>query len=139
MARAVNPAAAFPAEEHEARWNYAFWRQNELALVCGSGTDAEGARLREAWAREEGLWYELADGEDPAFDERGEPLTRAFVSLLERVVARLHAGDIEAVFGRRLPVLIHELEYYDEIAEQNLRANPSGVVPDDFVAWCRGE
>jgi hypothetical protein len=41
--------------------------------------------------------------------------------------------------ARSIPVLIHELEYCDEIAEQNLAANPAGVVPDAFVSWCRGE
>jgi len=54
-------------------------------------------------------------------------------------VQRLHANDIRRIFGRTLPVLIHELEYYEEIAAQNLRANPSGAVPDGFVRWCRGE
>ena len=48
-------------------------------------------------------------------------------------------GDIERLFARSIPVLIHELECYDEIASQNLAANPAGVVPEDFVDWCRGE
>jgi hypothetical protein len=101
--------------------------------------DPEGAALREAWAREEGLWYDLALGEDAVFNERGEPLTSAFVELLVGVAQRLHQGDVERIFGRPIPVLIHELEYYDAIAEQNLAANPAGVVPDVFVRWCRGE
>jgi hypothetical protein len=42
------------------------------------------------------------------------------------------------IFGNPLPVLIHELEYDDEIAAQNVRANPPGVVPDGFVRRCRG-
>jgi hypothetical protein len=58
-----------------------------------------------------------------------------FVAMLERVVRDLHAdGVIERTFGRRVPVLIHELEYYDEIAEQNQRANPDGLA-DAFAAW----
>jgi hypothetical protein len=139
VAKAIDPVDPFPADGQEARWNYAFWRQNQLSLICDTEADAEGARLREAWARAEGLWYDLAEDEDPVFNERGKPLTSAFISLLEEIVARLHSTDIEEIFGRRLPVLIHELEYYDDIAEQNLRANPAGVVPDDFVRWCRGE
>ncbi len=126
-------------DEQEARWNYAFWRQNELAVICDTAGDPSGPRLREAWARDQGLWFDVPAGEDPMFDERGEPLTRAFVSVVEDAVRRLHGGDVERVFGRSLPVLIHELEYYDEIAAQNLRANPEGVVPPGFVAWCRGE
>ena len=125
--------------DEEARWNYAFWRQNQLAIICDSGADPAGADLREAWAKHEGLWYELEPGEDAVFNERGEPLTKAFVHLLVGVVQRLHRGDVERIFGRPLPVIIHELEYDDQIARQNLAANPAGVVPDGFVRWCRGE
>jgi hypothetical protein len=131
--------AASGDDEEEARWNYAFWRQNELAIICDSAADPAGAALREGWAREKGLWYDLAVDENPVFNERGEPLTKAFVQVLVGVVQRLQRGDVERIFGRAIPVLIHELEYYDEIAEQNLAANPAGVVPDGFVRWCRGE
>ena len=95
-----------------------------------------GAALREIWIKDTlGLWYD--DGR--AFDERGEPITHAFVALLIDVVQRLHAeGNIEELLGRTVPVLIHELEYYDTIAAQTVRANPAGVVPDEFIAWCRG-
>jgi hypothetical protein len=139
VARSADPAEAFSTDVHEARWNYAFWCQNELALIGDTESDAEGARLREQWARDEGLWYDLVEDESPVFDDLDERLTNGFVSLLEGVVQRLHAADIIRIFGKPLPVLIHELEYYDEIASQNLRANPPGVVPDDFVRWCQGE
>ncbi|CAN0503996.1 unnamed protein product, partial [Phaeothamnion confervicola] len=32
-------------------------------------------------------------------------------------------GVVEGIFGRALPVIIHELEYYDAIATQNTEAN----------------
>jgi hypothetical protein len=139
VARSSDPSEAWSTDAHEARWNYAFWRQNQLALVCDTAADPTGAELREAWARESELWYDLADGEDGVFDERGEPLTKAFVGLLVDVVRRLQAGEVARIFDRPLPVLIHELEYYDEIATQNLAANPAGVVPDDFVRFCSGD
>ena len=81
----------------------------------------------------------LEPDEDAIFNDRGEPLTRAFVQLLVAVVQRLHQGDIGRIFLRPLPVIIHELEYYDEIARQNVAANPPGLVTDEFVRWCRGE
>ena len=123
--------------ELEQRWNYAFWEQNHLSVIADSEDDPAGALLRERWVRDElGLWYE--DGE--AFDERGEPITRAFIELLIEVTQRLHAeGIITELFGDGVPVLIHELEYYPEIAEQSVRANPPGLVPAGFVAWCNGE
>jgi hypothetical protein len=55
--------------------------------------------------------------------------------MLERVVLSLHYdGVIATTFGRPIPLLIHELEYYEEIAEQNRRANPDGIA-DAFADW----
>jgi hypothetical protein len=120
----------------EARWNFAYWEQVQLAVIGDSEHDPEGAALREEWIRTDlGLWYD--DGVE--FDNRGAPITQAFVDLLVGVAQRLHRdGIVEEFLGEPLPIVIHELEYYDKIAEENLRANPPGVVPDQFVDWCRG-
>ncbi len=134
----VRNARELASDADEARWNYAFWQQNELAIICESNEDPTGAQLRERWARDSGLWYDLAQGEHASFNARGEPLTTGFIQLLIEVVQRLHRdAEIERIFGRSIPVLIHELEYYEEIASQNLLANPSGVVPEGFLNWCQ--
>lgn len=123
----------------EARWNFAFWLQNELGILGGHGSDPEGARLREQWIRQADLWY-TDDEEDDDFaaaTAKGEKITARFVELLVTAAQQLHAdGTIERIFGRPIPVLIHELEYYDVIAEQNVRANPDGLA-DAFVRWIR--
>ena len=41
---------------------------------------------------------------------------------------------IQETFARSLPIVIHELDYYDEIAQRTAEANPPGVA-DGFVAW----
>jgi hypothetical protein len=115
-------------DEDEARWNYAFWLQNDLGVLCGSYSDPEGVSARDDWIRDENL----------IVDEERSDVTAAFVRVLEGVVSRLHsAGVVEELFGQPIPVLIHELEYYDEIAEQNQRANPPGLA-DAFAEWARG-
>lgn len=45
-------------------------------------------------------------------------------------------GVIESVIGRPVPVILHELEYYERIARRNEAANPPGLA-DDFTAWVR--
>jgi hypothetical protein len=113
----------------EARWNYAYWLQNDLGILGDSGSDPHGASLRDQWIRE----HRLEPDRDGPRD-----VTRAFVDLLERVVRSLHrSDDIVGVFGRSVPVLIHELEYYTEIAQQNQRANPEGLA-DQFAGWIFG-
>lgn len=62
------------ARSDEARWNFAFWQQNDLTIVGGP------------------------------------------------------------TFGRDIPVLVHELEFSEAIAEQNARCNPSHLVAP-FTQW----
>jgi len=50
-------------DEQEGRWNSAFWRQNELAVICDSGSDPAGARVREARIRAQGLWFDVEEAE----------------------------------------------------------------------------
>jgi hypothetical protein len=133
----VTEEDGWPGDDLEARWN--LFKPPELAIVFDTSLDPPGAAIRDSWAREHGLWYELDTGEEAHFNERGEPLTRAFVAAEIEVVRRLHAaGDVVRLFGRPIPVLIHELEYYEAIAEQNIAANPPGLV-DDFARYCRGD
>ena len=62
-------------------------------------------------------------------------MTRRLVDECVKAVQRMHeTGVVVATFGRPIPVLVHELEYYDEIVEQNRRANPPGLT-NDFAAW----
>lgn len=52
-----------------------------------------------------------------------------FVELLISVVADVQrAGEIARYLGRHVPILIHELEYDDAIADENARANPPELV-----------
>ncbi|WP_236796083.1 hypothetical protein [Amycolatopsis sp. GM8] len=108
-----------PADHAEARWNYAFWLQNQLAV---SSQDAAGAHLRGEWIRS----LEV---------ESEEQVSQRFVDVCVRLAGHLHTtGLIEAIFKRPIPVLVHELEYYDAIAEQAVAANPPGLAAD-FIAW----
>ena len=64
-------------------------------------------------------------------------ITDAFVSILIDIVREIHEqGLLIQKFGKELPVIIHELEYYDKIAEQNIKANGEKLVKD-FAGWCK--
>jgi hypothetical protein len=114
--------------------------QNDLGVLASTERDPDGARLLEEWIRDLGLWYSDEE-EDADFDaamEQGHQITSRFVELLVELTQQLHEdGTIARVFGRAIPVLIHETEYYDQIAEQNLRANPDGLA-DEFARWIQG-
>ncbi|MBQ8961747.1 MAG: hypothetical protein IJ071_11140 [Ruminococcus sp.] len=123
----------FASDEEEARWNFAFWLHNDF-FVFGEGETAETVK---DWIKNSGLPY-FEEGElslEEAF-ERASEVTKAFVSVLIEVVKELHQEKVlTRKFGKELPILIHELEYYDEIAEQNIKANGRELV-EDFAEWC---
>jgi hypothetical protein len=60
-----------------------------------------------------------------------------FVALCVAVAKRLHeAGVMSKKFGRLVPILVHELEYHDGIAEATRRANPRGLAAE-FEKWIK--
>jgi len=134
--KASIPAASDSAE---AKWNFAFWLQNEL--IKFGGDSSSRAALVSAWVASTGLSYSDAE-EEADFDaclERGEQITAAFVQECCTAVRQLHAsGAVAAIFGRSIPVLVHGLEESEEIAAQNEEVNPPGVCAE-FARWVRGE
>lgn len=114
-------------DELEARWNFAFWLQNS-EFVFGKGESAIDVTK---WMDEHGF-LALTD------DEVDEEITRLFVEEIVELVQELHEEKLlTQKFGRELPIIIHELEYYDEIVEQNKKANGQ-CLPDEFVEFCMG-
>ena len=127
-----------PVNETEARWNYAFWIQN--AFFCfGEGDTARDVR---EWMTTRCLPFYEDDDEawdDDCVYEECRQITKEFVSELVAIVQEIHArGILTKKFGRELPILIHELEYYPEIAQQNMQAN-GDALPEAFVTFCCGE
>jgi hypothetical protein len=119
----------------EAKWNYAFWIQNSLCVV--GEAESVNARLRDEWFQSLKLGYSDAEWESnmDRCCEVGGKMTHEFVRLAVRLAQRLHAeGVIRNRWADSIPILIHEVEYYDEIAEQCKEANPPGFA-DEFAQW----
>ncbi|QHT69414.1 hypothetical protein GXP67_23610 [Rhodocytophaga rosea] len=118
------------SNEQEAKWNYAFWLQNEIELI-GTEDDKIGRRLIKKWIVENKLYYSDKE-EDEDFDvcmEKGEKITKQFIDILIRIVKETHHSQLTD-----LPILIHELEYYDVIRDQNIQANGTERVKE-FTEW----
>jgi hypothetical protein len=122
----------------EARWNYAFWPQNQEYIF---GID-DTAGIVKQWILNSGLpfftFHEIfyTDISDTIDDAILDQITQKFVNVLICVVQQLHqTGIIQKKFNKEIPVIIHELEYYDEIAQQNIRANSLCLVQGfiDFI------
>lgn len=142
--RVMTPCAS---SAEEARWNFAFWLQNSEMVFGGKEETVGGSSdLIIRWLQDSNVVFytnEELDAMSPTeIDEAlvaGENVTKHFVEMLVRVVQGLHdSGFIQERFGKEIPILIHELEYYEEIADQNARAN-GDALPEGFVAFCRSE
>lgn len=131
-------AVSDSSDNEEAKWNFAFWLQNEELIIGDNwGENLEDGEKINQWIKENNLYYSDEE-EDEDFDKAlklGDEITSKFVELCVEAVEKLHEeGIIEEKFGKAIPLIIHELEYYDLIAEQNKRANPEEVIKE-FADW----
>ncbi|WP_105620006.1 hypothetical protein [Vallitalea okinawensis] len=133
----VNKQQSDASDLDEAKWNYAFWLQNRELVIGDSYFENNGAEKVDHWIRELGLYF-TDEEEEKEFDrtcELGEEIKSNFVKIVLTTVQRLHKEKVILnKFSKEIPLIVHELEYYDEIAEQNLRVNPNDAIRD-FVNW----
>lgn len=116
----------------EAKWNYAFWLQNEIVSIGGE-EDEIGCTIIQNWITEIGLNY-TDEEEENDFEkclDQGEKITSAFVNILIKVVQRIHLANVT-----NLPIIIHELEYDHQISKQNIETNGDERVKE-FTGWIK--
>lgn len=129
------PGRPVASNTQEAQWNFAFWLQNELRII--GDPETEGGQRWEALLKARGLWY---SDEDEAADfgrceEIGSEITAFFIDTCVQIAQALHAnGVIARLFPRTVPIIVHGLEYYDQIAFQTRSANPPGLA-GEFEDW----
>lgn len=146
--RQVSDTAPKASSECEARWNFAFWLQNDELSFGGNlhKTPGDSPALVARWVRSIGFPFytaqEIEIVPDEDIDEvmmEGEKVTKAFYEVLVNIVQDLHAsGFIRQTLGRDVPVIIHDLEYVEGISDYNIRAN-GDMLPAEFVAFCNGQ
>lgn len=121
----------------EAKWNYAFWLQNEIGTI--GGTD----RNLRLYFKERNLFYTQREysraekrGEEDKLDEQDEQMQKVFMDIIISVVQELHRkGIVKEQLGKEVPIIVHELEYYDLTIEWNIKCNPKPLV-DEFLKYC---
>ena len=118
------------SNEAEAKWNYAFWLQNEIVVV-GNEEDDKGKLLIGNWIAQLGLNYTDQEDEENYVlcGEKGEQISEQFTKILIETVKNSHISELT-----NKPILIHELEYYEKIKNQNIEANGIELVKE-FSKW----
>lgn len=116
----------------EARWNFAFWRQNNVPIIDPNRGNAATDLLFD-WFEENGLRDIGKEDFENCYDENGSyigkgPIGRyELLTLVSEAAKRLQEEDfVKNHFGKTIPIIVHGLEYawFDVEATEN--ANPHG-------------
>ncbi len=117
------------SDEHEAKWNFAFWLQNEELIIGDNDSTCE------AWIKQLEFYY---TDEEENFDrilELGSKIEEKFMDIIIQLSQKLHSdGIILNKFGKEIPIIIHELEYYDLPLSWTKQGNPEGITAE-FEHW----
>ena len=127
----------------EERWNYAFWSQIEVPIIDTYEGSPETEQLFQ-WYREQGITnigYEEEGCYDADYNYIGQGPVGHYelLTIAANIACRLQKdGVLPAIFGKRIPIIVHGLEYawYDEEATQ--KANPNGEAEDFLKALKNG-
>ena len=125
----VNSVVNTGVDELEARWNYAYWLQEDL-YVFG---DNDTKEIIKNWLLKNNFGYMDYDEyfNSEVEDELINNIDSAIKNEIVEVIKELHSsGFIKEQFSMDIPVIVHELEYYDEILEINKKANPEHTIND---------
>ena len=110
----------------EERWNYAFWRQNET-MIINPDEPNELTDLLFDWYKENGI-SNIGEEDENCYDAHCNYIGKGpvghyeLLTLISEVAKRLQQeGFVESKFGKKLPIIIHGLEYawYDIEATRN--------------------
>lgn len=125
----------------EWRWNYAYWLQDPLLYVPQS---KEGLECKTRWLEHHGLSYSgpkdgcLSGGQDDfeSFLDRQDEAYEEFYEIVARSVHTLLSEDLlcKAV-RRKIPIIIHDIEYSEQGLSATRRANPDKEVLEEFESF----
>ena len=123
----------------EERWNYAFWRQNEIPVIKAD-SENEGMKILFEWYKENGIDNIGYEDYENCYDNEMNYIGKGpvgYYELLKEITAvakKLQdSGFIKDKFGTHIPIIIHDLEYPWYIIEANKEVNSNGEA-DAFLA-----
>lgn len=119
-------------EFSEERWNYAFWRQDEVPIFQADEED-EGMEVLFDWYAQQGIKNIGYEDFNSCYDDKMNYVGKGpvgyyeLLSQITSVAKKLQeSGFIKEQFGAPIPIIIHDLEYVPYVIEATAQANPNG-------------
>ena len=127
------------ASKEDAKWNYDYWLQTEIETIGGK----KDKQLKQWFAKTP---YFYSDEEnDRAIEEdedlydkilkKGDRFTKEFI---KEVIALIDEGEIEKVFTRNIPIIIHQQEFEETPILWTKKANPTKLIKE-FLDYFDGD
>ena len=123
----------------EERWNYAFWRQDENPIIDPVEPN-ELTNLLFEWYKENGI-NNIGEEDEDCYDEdckyigKGPVGHYELLQIVSEVAEKLQQESfVEKHFGKKIPIIIHGLEYAWYDIEATQRANINGEAEPFMVA-----
>lgn len=123
----------------EERWNYAFWRQDENPIIDPVEPN-ELTNLLFEWYKENGI-NNIGKEDEDCYDEdcnyigKGPVGHYELLQIVSEVAEKLQQESfVEKHFGKKIPIIIHGLEYAWYDIEATQRANKNGEAEPFMVA-----
>ncbi len=121
----------------EERWNYAFWRQDENPIIDPDEPN-ELTNLLFEWYKENGI-NNIGEEDEDCYDEdcnyigKGPVGHYELLQIVSEVAEKLQQESfVEKHFGKKIPIIIHGLEYAWYDIEATQKANLNGEA-DTFI------
>ena len=123
----------------EERWNYAFWRHDENPIIDPDEPN-ELTNLLFEWYKENGI-NNIGEEDEDCYDEdcnyigKGPVGHYELLQIVSEVAEKLQQESfVEKHFGKKIPIIIHGLEYAWYDIEATQRANMNGEAEPFMVA-----
>ncbi|MCL2521305.1 MAG: hypothetical protein FWE36_00420 [Erysipelotrichales bacterium] len=115
----------------EERWNIAFWQQDVIGFVLDTAEEKDFFLN----------WMEYVDyKKDKIYSITDLIENRLFHKVLFKVLDQIHEDDlIKKVFGKEVPIIIHNLDYCDYSIQLTRKANKNKELIKDFEDWIEAD
>ena len=126
--------------KEDAKWNFDYWLQTEVETVGGKKD-----KLLKQWFAKTPYFYsdeeneraieedeELSDNLLKKGDKFGKDFIKEVIVLAKRL---LDDGEVEKVFGRNIPIIIHQRDFEDTPISWTKKANPAKLIKEFLEYW----
>ena len=129
--------------KEEAKWDFAYWLQNEVETFGGKDDE-----LLSDWFAKSSYFYteeendKAMENDEDLYEKilkKGERFRRDFINETLTIAKKLFDDKvISTIFGKDIPIIIHQTEYDSDSVRWTKKANSAKLIKE-FLEYCDGD